>query len=182
MNQLQTSLKQARNANEAWRLIADFLSRISDISNRHMMWTFDGSGKQNAIHSYGDSQNDQKSSPTKNNGTHYVWLFFDLLQTAPLNNNSTGRLTPIGNILLSALNHIMTLKQQERALQAGITARERETLSLLAKGLRNDTIAYRMGIKRVTVSLHISNARRKLDSTTREQAVARAVHMGIIKP
>jgi len=146
------------------------------------MWTFDGSGKQTAIHTYSDSQNDQKSPAKKNHGTHHVWLFFDPLQTAPKNNNSTSRLTTIGNNLLSALNHIMTLRQQERALQAGITPRERETLSLLTKGLRSDTIAYRMGIKRVTVNLHISNARRKLDSTTREQAVARAVHMGIIKP
>lgn len=193
MNQFQSSLKRATSAEEAWQLIDRFLSRISDGSNRHMIRTIDGSGEKTAMYDYDNSREPPKKPDRKRPCTHHMWLFVDPPQTiSPVPGNPSqaqprkdrhGNLLPaIGASLLYAHARITSLKQKEKALKVGITPRERETLSLLARGLRSDKIAHHMGIKRVTVNLHISNSRRKLGSTTREQAVARAVHMGIITP
>jgi DNA-binding CsgD family transcriptional regulator len=46
--------------------------------------------------------------------------------------------------------------------------------------LRNDRIAEKLGISRPTVELHLANARRKLNAKTREQALARAVALGLL--
>ena len=54
----------------------------------------------------------------------------------------------------------------------GLTPREQECLSLLAKGLRGKEIALACGLSVVTVEMHLRNARRKLGAATREQAVA----------
>lgn len=62
-----------------------------------------------------------------------------------------------------------------------LTTREVEVLSLLAHGKRTDQIAYHMGVSRATVEFHIRNARTKTGSSTREQAVARALASGEIK-
>ena len=61
-----------------------------------------------------------------------------------------------------------------------ISDRERECLEWLARGERPDAIAYRLGIKRVTVDMHLRNARVKLNAATREHAVALAVHSKLI--
>ncbi|MBW8270378.1 helix-turn-helix transcriptional regulator [Caldovatus aquaticus] len=63
-----------------------------------------------------------------------------------------------------------------------LSPRERECLSWLAAGLRNDRIAERMGIARATVDLHLARARRKLGAATREQALAKALSFGLIEP
>jgi DNA-binding CsgD family transcriptional regulator len=71
----------------------------------------------------------------------------------------------------------------ERTKMSGakISARERECLYWLARGERPDAIAYRLGIKRVTVDFHIRNARRKLDAATRTHAVALALAQRLIE-
>ena len=61
-----------------------------------------------------------------------------------------------------------------------LSPRERECLTWLAIGLRHDRIAEKLGITRPTVELHLANARRKLDAKTREQALARAVALGLL--
>lgn len=63
-----------------------------------------------------------------------------------------------------------------------LTKRETECLSWLASGMRTDQIAHRLNIKPVTVDLHIRNARERLGARTREQALAIAIHAGLIKP
>ncbi|MEQ8666646.1 MAG: helix-turn-helix transcriptional regulator [Rhodospirillales bacterium] len=63
-----------------------------------------------------------------------------------------------------------------------LTPRETECLQRLAQGYRSEAIAYELGVKRVTVDLHISNAKRKLSAMTREHAVALALHYELIKP
>lgn len=63
-----------------------------------------------------------------------------------------------------------------------LTPRETECLQRLAQGYRSEAIAYELGVKRVTVDLHISNAKRKLSALTREHAVALALHHELIKP
>jgi DNA-binding CsgD family transcriptional regulator len=56
-----------------------------------------------------------------------------------------------------------------------LSPRERDCLLWLASGLRTREIAARMGLARVTVDLHLRNARRKLGAATLPQAVAKAV-------
>ncbi|PKR49046.1 hypothetical protein COO20_23065 [Thalassospira marina] len=63
-----------------------------------------------------------------------------------------------------------------------LSPRERECLLWLCKGMRNDAIADRMGITRVTVEMHMRNCRQKLGARTREQAVVTAIKQGFITP
>lgn len=63
-----------------------------------------------------------------------------------------------------------------------LTNREAECLLWLANGMRTDQIAYKLGIRPVTVDMHVRNARHRLGAKTREQALAIAIHKGLIKP
>jgi DNA-binding CsgD family transcriptional regulator len=192
MNPFFSSLMQAKDADEITQLTARFLSRISDKLNKHLIWMVDRSGKRTVVH--GDDNNQGfKSCPPNLPVTNHLWMLVEPPEgsteapkypsMAHSRKNEHGNSHPaVATCIIYAHTCIISLKQRERALKAGISPRERETLLLLARGFRSDKIAHRMGIKRVTVNLHISNARRKLASTTREQAVARAVHMGIISP
>lgn len=56
-----------------------------------------------------------------------------------------------------------------------LSPREVEVITLLAGGMRTGQISQHLGIRCVTVDLHIRNARKKLNAATREQAVAIAV-------
>lgn len=83
---------------------------------------------------------------------------------------------------LLAFEKIRSLMDAEEARDICLTPRERECLLWLARGLRNDGIAHRMGLRPVTVEFHLANARRKLGARTREQALAIAVHKGLVEP
>jgi DNA-binding CsgD family transcriptional regulator len=61
-----------------------------------------------------------------------------------------------------------------------ITKRERQILQHVAQGHQNAEIAYRLGITDVTVRMHSASARRKMNATTRAQAVALALARGLI--
>lgn len=61
-----------------------------------------------------------------------------------------------------------------------LSAREREVLEWLSRGLQSVAIAERMRIEPVTVAKHLHNARRKLGARTREQALAIAVRDRLI--
>ncbi len=58
--------------------------------------------------------------------------------------------------------------------------REKEALLWLKSGYRNDRIAYEMGIAEVTVRKHFLSLRQKLNAMTREQALAIALHEGLV--
>lgn len=62
-----------------------------------------------------------------------------------------------------------------------LTGREQECLELLADGLNYDGMAKRLGISDSTVAMHVTNARRKLHAASREQAVATAFRLGLLK-
>ncbi|MBL1241838.1 MAG: helix-turn-helix transcriptional regulator [OCS116 cluster bacterium] len=62
-----------------------------------------------------------------------------------------------------------------------ITAKEKEVFSWLAVGLRNDAIADKLNIAEITVRKHIISARKKLNASTREQALAIAICDGHIQ-
>ncbi|MBP6603508.1 MAG: response regulator transcription factor [Verrucomicrobiales bacterium] len=62
-----------------------------------------------------------------------------------------------------------------------VTLREREILSLVAKGKANKEIAAELGIAEDTVKRHVSNVLQKLEVSDRAQATAEAIRRGIIK-
>lgn len=61
-----------------------------------------------------------------------------------------------------------------------ITPRQFSVLKLLASGLQNKEIAYRMGLAVSTVKLHVSGIMRRLDVKTRTAAVIKAQKLGLI--
>lgn len=77
---------------------------------------------------------------------------------------------------------LQMLFHQELLASVKLTPREKECLELLSAGFKNDRIAAKLGVSEVTVRLHFTNARTKLRTSTREQAVARAAMLGLISP
>jgi two-component system, NarL family, nitrate/nitrite response regulator NarL len=74
-----------------------------------------------------------------------------------------------------------------RAGRAGIpnpvedlTSRELEVLRLMAEGLPNKTIAFRLGISEHTVKFHVNAILGKLGAGSRTEAVVRATQLGLI--
>jgi DNA-binding CsgD family transcriptional regulator len=64
---------------------------------------------------------------------------------------------------------------------AGLTARELEVLALVAEGLRNAEIAARLFASERTIAHHVSAILRKLGVSTRGQASAEAMRLGIVE-
>jgi NarL family two-component system response regulator LiaR len=62
----------------------------------------------------------------------------------------------------------------------GLTEREREVLSLMAKGLNNSQIAQKLVISASTTKFHVSNILTKLGVSTRTEAVALAVRNHLV--
>ena len=65
---------------------------------------------------------------------------------------------------------------------AGLTPRERECLVWCAEGFSAPELGKHLGITERTVVFHLGNAVTKLGASTRQQAVARAVALGIVEP
>lgn len=61
-----------------------------------------------------------------------------------------------------------------------LTPRELEVLDMLAQGLANKTIAWKLGISEHTVKFHIASIFDKLDVATRAEAVAAGIRNGLI--
>lgn len=62
-----------------------------------------------------------------------------------------------------------------------LSTRELEVLQLASDGLANRAMAERLGLGEETVKSHISNVIRKLDATSRTQAVAVALRRSLIR-
>ena len=62
-----------------------------------------------------------------------------------------------------------------------LTARERDVLELLARGLRQEQIAGHLGIGSETVRSHVHNAAARLGAANSTQAVAIAIRRGLIQ-
>lgn len=61
-----------------------------------------------------------------------------------------------------------------------LTAREKEVLSLVAKGASNQEIAEKLFVREVTVKTHLNNIFKKLNVTNRTQAVLLGMQLMII--
>ena len=85
-----------------------------------------------------------------------------------------------GLLSLSATLADLVMSTRPKDTTPDLSLRETEALCWLASGLRTDRIADRMGLRPVTVDLHIRNARKKLGARTREQALAIAIHKGLL--
>ncbi|MBX5448530.1 MAG: response regulator [Thermogemmatispora sp.] len=63
-----------------------------------------------------------------------------------------------------------------------LTARERQVLWLLARGLRNKEIARRLQVSERTVNFHLANIYQKLHVSGRTEALSRALEAGLLSP
>lgn len=63
----------------------------------------------------------------------------------------------------------------------GLSPREREILTLVAKGLNRVEIGNVLGISATTVATHIGAVYRKLDISTRSEATVEAIRMGLVR-
>jgi DNA-binding NarL/FixJ family response regulator len=83
----------------------------------------------------------------------------------------------VANRVLEMLTGASTPKE----FYDGLTAREVEILKMLATGMANKQIAYKLGISEKTVRNHVSNMYEKLDIYDRAQAVLYAVRKGLVE-
>ena len=83
----------------------------------------------------------------------------------------------VANRVLDMLTGAATPKE----FYDGLTTREVEILKLLAAGMANKQIAYRLNISEKTVRNHVSNMYQKLNIYDRSQAVLYAVRKGLVE-
>jgi DNA-binding NarL/FixJ family response regulator len=65
---------------------------------------------------------------------------------------------------------------------AQLTPREREVLSLMARGLSNADVATELFISEATVKTHLARVMMKLGVREKAQAVAAAYQTGLVQP
>ena len=63
-----------------------------------------------------------------------------------------------------------------------LTEREREVLTLIARGMCNSEIAGELFLSQATVKTHVARLLRKLGLRDRTQAVVAAYDLGIVRP
>jgi DNA-binding CsgD family transcriptional regulator len=69
-----------------------------------------------------------------------------------------------------------------QTLRRGLTSREREVLTLLARGYTGEEVARELSVSAETVRAHVRNSVTKLRARTRLHAVVLAVQRGEITP
>ena len=111
-----------------------------------------------------------------------------LLKTAPRDQLVAAvRTVQTGEALLAPISTRKLIEQFARPLEESgsideLTARERDVLVLLARGLSNAEIATQLVVEPSTVKSHVANLLAKLDCRDRIQAVVFAYESGLIRP
>jgi len=93
---------------------------------------------------------------------------------------SAVRLVLAGERFVPSMEHAATTAkvQPDSDVTSALTAREREVLDLLTKGLSNKEIARQLDLQEVTIKLHVRGICRKLGAKNRTQAALRAIAAG----
>jgi DNA-binding NarL/FixJ family response regulator len=81
---------------------------------------------------------------------------------------------------LAGKSYIDPALAQSTKPRGSLTQRELEVLRLLAEGLQHEEIGRRLGISSETVRTHLRKASDRLGASTRTQAVATALRLGLI--
>ena len=76
----------------------------------------------------------------------------------------------------------MGMREQHLRSVVDLSARQEECLVWLAAGLVPEQISDRLTISKKTIEHHISKAKDKLNASTRDHAVAKALMLNLIKP
>jgi DNA-binding NarL/FixJ family response regulator len=111
-----------------------------------------------------------------------------LLKTAPPHQLVAAvRTIHDGDALLAPASTRRLIEQHARPPEeapelAALTAREREVLSLLARGLTNAEIAGQLVVEPSTVKSHVASLLTKLELRDRVQAVVYAYESGLVQP
>jgi len=82
--------------------------------------------------------------------------------------------------LLGSLSIAVAAPATSPAVDASLTPREIEVLRMLAEGLANKNIAWKLGISEHTVKFHITSIFTKLSVSSRAEAVAAGMRRGLI--
>jgi DNA-binding NarL/FixJ family response regulator len=98
-----------------------------------------------------------------------------VLKEAPL-----GDLVRALEAALAGKSYIDPALAQATKPRGSLTKRELEVLRLLAEGLQHEEIGRRLGISSETVRTHLRKASDRLGASTRTQAVATALRLGLI--
>ena len=111
-----------------------------------------------------------------------------LLKTAPRDQLVAAvRTVHAGEALLAPLSTRKLIEQfaqpaGESAALASLTARERDVLVLLSRGLSNPEIAAELVVESSTVKSHVASVLSKLGLRDRVQAVVFAYESGVVRP
>ncbi len=82
--------------------------------------------------------------------------------------------------ILGSLQLTEPARTPPEVVDASLTPRETEVLRMLAEGLANKNIAWKLGISEHTVKFHIASIFTKLNASSRAEAVAIGIRQGII--
>jgi len=87
----------------------------------------------------------------------------------------------MASAVANRVHEMLTGTTTPKEFYDGLTNREIEILKLLANGMANKQIAYRLKISEKTVRNHVSNTYEKLGIYDRSQAVLYAVRKGLVE-
>ena len=106
----------------------------------------------------------------------------EVLEAIRLAHRGEAKITPrVASRLIEDFRR--TAKERERpAERISLSAREREILELLARGLRNGEIARELEIAEKTVKNHVSSILKALQVNTRTEAALKAVRSRLVTP
>lgn len=79
------------------------------------------------------------------------------------------------------MRSVIEIGTAPKAAGAPLSKRERECLDLAARGLTTDDVAIKLDITARTVQFHFDSIRSKLGAANRQEAIARAYEVGIIR-